>query len=109
MSIYAGTEGYLDDVPVKEVARFEEQFLEFMRTEKSDLRNRLFQARRSSPTRRRRPEGGPGRVQVALIARAAAGQRRRPPWPARRPETSPPIVVPAARALGSAFDGEPAE
>ncbi len=27
MSIYAGTEGYLDDVPVKEVPRFESEFL----------------------------------------------------------------------------------
>jgi F-type H+-transporting ATPase subunit alpha len=39
MSLYAGTEGYLDDVPVKEVPRFEAEFLRFMREEKSEVRN----------------------------------------------------------------------
>ena len=29
MSIYAGSEGYLDDVPIKEVSRFEAEFLRF--------------------------------------------------------------------------------
>jgi F-type H+-transporting ATPase subunit alpha len=37
MSIYAGTEGYLDDVPVKEVPRWEAEFLRFMHEEKSDV------------------------------------------------------------------------
>ena len=55
MSIYAGSEGYLDDVPVKEVSRWEEQFLAFMREQKSDVRDRLVTReeavrRRSSPT-----------------------------------------------------------
>ena len=51
MSIYAGSEGYLDDVPVKEVPRWETEFLTFMRDQKTAVRDRLAQARRSSPTR----------------------------------------------------------
>jgi F-type H+-transporting ATPase subunit alpha len=41
MSLYAGTEGYLDDVPVKEVQRWEAEFLRFVRERKADLRNKL--------------------------------------------------------------------
>jgi F-type H+-transporting ATPase subunit alpha len=32
VSIFAGTKGYLDDVPVGEVRRFEAELLDFMRT-----------------------------------------------------------------------------
>ena len=48
MSIFAGSEGYMDDVPVKEVGRFEEQFLEYMRTVKADLRNRMLKEKKLS-------------------------------------------------------------
>lgn len=41
MSIYAGSEGYLDDVPVKEVSRWEREFLTFMRERKSAVRSAL--------------------------------------------------------------------
>lgn len=41
MSIYAGSEGYLDDVPVKEVSRWEREFLTFMRERKSAVRGAL--------------------------------------------------------------------
>ncbi len=41
MSIYAGTEGYLDEVPVKDVQRWESEFLAFVRNVKSDFRNEL--------------------------------------------------------------------
>jgi F-type H+-transporting ATPase subunit alpha len=37
MSIYAGSEGYLDDVPVKEVSRWEAAFLSFMHDRKKDV------------------------------------------------------------------------
>jgi F-type H+-transporting ATPase subunit alpha len=37
MSIYAGTEGYLDEIPVKDVPRWETEFLEFMRSVKADV------------------------------------------------------------------------
>ena len=47
MSIYAGTEGYLDDVPVKEVSRWEAEFLAFMREQKPEVRDRPSTARRS--------------------------------------------------------------
>src|SRR5210317_180924 len=37
LSIFAGTRGFLDDVPVKEVAKWETDFLRFMRNAKSDV------------------------------------------------------------------------
>jgi F-type H+-transporting ATPase subunit alpha len=41
MSIFAGSEGFLDDVPVKEVQRWEAEFLQFMREQRSAVRDRL--------------------------------------------------------------------
>ncbi len=41
MSIYAGTEGYLDDIPLREVQRFEKEFLDFVRTMRPQLRAAL--------------------------------------------------------------------
>jgi F-type H+-transporting ATPase subunit alpha len=38
MSIYAGTQGYLDDVPLKDVARWEKTFLEYVKARKPELR-----------------------------------------------------------------------
>src|SRR3954447_13788901 len=35
--IYAGTNGYADDIPVAEVKRFESELIEFMRTRQSSL------------------------------------------------------------------------
>ena len=37
ISIWAGANGYLDDVPVEDVRRFEQELLEFMRTRKPDV------------------------------------------------------------------------
>ncbi len=41
MSIYAGSEGFLDDVPVKEVQRWEAEFHQFMREQRAAVRDRL--------------------------------------------------------------------
>ncbi|MDR3617879.1 MAG: F0F1 ATP synthase subunit alpha [Paludisphaera borealis] len=41
MSIYAGTTGALDDVPIREVQRFEKEFLEFVKTQRPQLRAAL--------------------------------------------------------------------
>ncbi|MGB5953445.1 MAG: F0F1 ATP synthase subunit alpha, partial [Ornithinimicrobium sp.] len=35
--VWAGTEGHLDDIPVEDVRRFEREFLEYLRREKSDM------------------------------------------------------------------------
>ena len=48
MSIYAGSEGYLDAVSIKEVSRWEEQFLTFMRDKKADVRDLLVKERKLS-------------------------------------------------------------
>src|SRR5262249_40821023 len=37
ISIWTGANGYLDDVPVEDVRRFEQELLEFMRTRKPDV------------------------------------------------------------------------
>ncbi|MDB5353544.1 MAG: proton translocating synthase, alpha subunit [Planctomycetota bacterium] len=46
MSLYAGTEGYLDDVPRNQVQRFEAEFLRFMRDEKSAIRDQLVKEKK---------------------------------------------------------------
>jgi len=39
--IFAGTRGYLDKVPVKEVSLWEKQFLTFIRDQKPEIRNKI--------------------------------------------------------------------
>jgi F-type H+-transporting ATPase subunit alpha len=41
VSIFAGTRGHLDDIPVNEVRRFERELLEFMRTRHGSLLDEL--------------------------------------------------------------------
>ncbi len=44
--IYAGTRGYLDKVPIKQVADWEEQFLRFMREQRPQVRDALLRERK---------------------------------------------------------------
>jgi F-type H+-transporting ATPase subunit alpha len=46
MIIFAGTKGALDSVPIRQVSAWEEQFLRFMREQRSDVRNALARERR---------------------------------------------------------------
>ncbi len=48
MIIYAGTRGYLDKVPRKQVAAWEEQFLRYMKEQKADIRNALLKTKKLS-------------------------------------------------------------
>jgi F-type H+-transporting ATPase subunit alpha len=41
VSIFAGTNGYVDDIPASDVSRFEAELLDFMRTRKSDIMNTI--------------------------------------------------------------------
>jgi F-type H+-transporting ATPase subunit alpha len=41
LSIFAGTRGHLDDVPVGEVAAWEQAFLTFMRDQKPEIRKKI--------------------------------------------------------------------
>jgi F-type H+/Na+-transporting ATPase subunit alpha len=41
VSIYAGTNGYLDDIPTSDVRRFETELLDFVRTRHADLMNTI--------------------------------------------------------------------
>ena len=44
LSIYAGTRGYLDAIPVEQVATWEEEFLQFIHEQKHDLWAKLDQS-----------------------------------------------------------------
>jgi F-type H+-transporting ATPase subunit alpha len=48
MIIYAGTKGYLDKVPIKEVRAWEEQFLRYMHDRQPDVGNALRKERKLS-------------------------------------------------------------
>ncbi|BCB96952.1 ATP synthase subunit alpha [Dissulfurispira thermophila] len=39
--IFAGSQGYLDDIPVEAIKKFEAEFLAFMRDKKADVKNEL--------------------------------------------------------------------
>ena len=39
--LFAGTQGYLDDIPVEAIKKFEEEFLKFIRGTKDDIRSEL--------------------------------------------------------------------
>jgi F-type H+/Na+-transporting ATPase subunit alpha len=41
VSIFAGTNGYLDDIPTSDVKRFENELLDFVRTRHADLLNKV--------------------------------------------------------------------
>jgi F-type H+-transporting ATPase subunit alpha len=41
MALYAGTRGHLDQVPIKQVAAWESQFLRYIREQKADIRGAL--------------------------------------------------------------------
>ena len=44
LSIFAATNGYLDDQPMNALSRFESEFLTFIRTKKADLRKSIEEA-----------------------------------------------------------------
>jgi F-type H+-transporting ATPase subunit alpha len=46
MIIFAGTKGYLDKIPAKQVLAWEKQFLQFMREQRSALRSELGKGRK---------------------------------------------------------------
>ncbi len=50
MSIFAGSEGYLDEVPVKEVQRWEKEFLAFIRDHKPQMREALNRDKKLTDT-----------------------------------------------------------
>jgi F-type H+-transporting ATPase subunit alpha len=49
MSLFAGTEGYLDDVPVRDVSRWETEFLDFVRLQKSALWSAMDTEKKLTP------------------------------------------------------------
>jgi F-type H+-transporting ATPase subunit alpha len=49
MAIFVGAKGFLDKVPQKQVAAWEEQFLRYMREQKPTVRATLMKDRKFSP------------------------------------------------------------
>ena len=49
VSIYAGTKGYFDTVPVNQVAKAEAELHQFLREEKSEVRNALLEKKELTP------------------------------------------------------------
>jgi F-type H+-transporting ATPase subunit alpha len=49
MILFAGTRGYVDKIPRNQVAAWEEQFLRFMREQKSSVRNAIIKERKLTP------------------------------------------------------------
>jgi F0F1-type ATP synthase alpha subunit len=49
MAIFAGTNGYLDDVPVEQVSVFEREFVRFMRTAHPQVGDQIAKDRTISP------------------------------------------------------------
>jgi F-type H+-transporting ATPase subunit alpha len=49
MIIYAATKGFMDDVPIKQVRNWEDQFLTYMREQKAAIRDELKLAKKLTP------------------------------------------------------------
>ena len=49
MIIYAGSKGYLDKVNRKNVSKWEEEFLRFMKEQRADVRNELVKSKKLTP------------------------------------------------------------
>jgi F-type H+-transporting ATPase subunit alpha len=49
MLIYAGAKGFLDKVPIKQVAMWEDQFLRYMKDQRADTRNALIKEKKLTP------------------------------------------------------------
>jgi len=49
VSIYTGVKGHLDDIPVKDIRRFEDQFLNFMEEKKKDIMDAIESEKKVSP------------------------------------------------------------
>jgi F-type H+-transporting ATPase subunit alpha len=56
MIIYAATKGYLDKVPIRQVAAWEEQFLRFMREQRPDVRTALLKERKLRVNAQKEPD-----------------------------------------------------
>ena len=69
MMVYAGTKGYLDDVPVNRVQEFQDQFLKYVDTQASDLRRDLA-------TKGELNDDVEGRLKKALDAFKQSGWKR---------------------------------
>jgi len=78
ISIYAGTKGYFDKIPVADVAEAEQVLLQFLREEKSEVRNAIIDSKELSAD-----------TETALKAALAEFVRR---WDAAHAKAEPALV-----------------
>ena len=84
MSLYAGTNGFLDGIPVEDVRRFEDGLLEWFRTRHGDILDGIKSHREHpGPGRLRRRHPGLHRP-VPAHRRHPRGRPRPPSWPPTR-------------------------
>ena len=56
MIIYAGTKGFLDKVPIKQVQAWEEQFLRFIHERHPQIRNKILKERKLAVNEQKQPD-----------------------------------------------------
>jgi F-type H+-transporting ATPase subunit alpha len=79
IGIFAGTEGFLDDLPVPEVQPFERELLEYVKTRRRDLYDGLAAEKEISPEHRRQLTEAIGAFKSTFQSqRRPAGQRPAP-------------------------------
>jgi F-type H+-transporting ATPase subunit alpha len=74
LSIFAGTRGYLDRVPIDEVQAWEQKYLEFMRTEKKDLWDEINEKQQLNDDLMERIREAIGQFQQRLAAGSASAE-----------------------------------
>ena len=67
MMVYAGTQGYLDDVPVTRVLEFQNKFLAYVDQSAADVRTMLGRQKGIIQRDRRQAETGPCRLQSQVL------------------------------------------
>ena len=85
VSIWAGTNGYLDDVPLEDVGRFEREFLDYVQRERSGIYDAIRETKDLSDDTSHVPRSRKPSTSSVRTSRSAAGNS----WLRRRSRPSP--------------------
>ncbi len=88
ISIFAGTQGLLDDMPISRIAEFEERLLLYIRDEHPELRNELIEAGDLGDSLAGRLREIIGSFKKSFLARSARHVKARTITSPRRSRTS---------------------
>jgi F-type H+-transporting ATPase subunit alpha len=78
LTIYAGTRGHLDKIPVNEVAAWERDFLEFMLNQKPEVRDELVAKKDLSDDTAKQIEASIAEFQAQYAAGSTGAKKKRP-------------------------------